>query len=126
MLDLLSISPGQAEIVKNYWPGALSLEFHTPTAPEWLHRGLKHFAIRMPNYANLRDLISKVGPVVSTSANLQGRPPVASVAEAKEVFGDRLDFHVDVGELNNPPSTLAVVENGKLKVVRQGAVQINT
>ncbi|HET9721591.1 MAG TPA: L-threonylcarbamoyladenylate synthase [Candidatus Saccharimonadales bacterium] len=124
MLDLLSISGNQAKQVEPYWPGAISLEFQAPSSPHWLHRGFKHFAIRVPDYPELRDLIRQVGPIVSTSANLQGQQPVASVAAAQEFFGDKLDFYVDVGELDNPPSTLAILENGRLKTVRQGAVKI--
>lgn len=124
MLDLLSISADQAGLAKDYWPGPLSLEFQAPDAPAWLHRGLKHFAIRLPDYPELRQLIDKVGPLVSTSANIEGQEPVSSVAEARRVFGDKLDFLVDAGQLDNPPSTLAVVEDGRLKVVRQGAVKI--
>jgi L-threonylcarbamoyladenylate synthase len=126
MLDLLSISKEQASVIKKYWPGALSLEFQTPSAPKWLHRGLYHFAIRMPDYPELRKLIDQVGPIVSTSANLQGEPPFNSVDKARQVFGGKLDFYVDVGELNNPASTLAVIKDGLLVVERQGAVKINS
>jgi L-threonylcarbamoyladenylate synthase len=125
MLDLLSISANQAEPVKDYWPGPLSLEFQAPHAPAWLHRGIKHFAIRMPDYPELLKLIDNVGPIVSSSANLQGEQPVKAVKEAKDLFGDRLDFYVDAGELDNPPSTLAVIDDGKLVVVRPGALKLS-
>ena len=125
MLDLLSIPKEQAAIVKKYWPGPLSLEFQAPDSPPWLHRGLKHFAIRMPNDPGLLKLISGVGPIVSTSANLQGREPVKNVSEARETFGEQLDFYVDKGDLDNPPSTLAIIKAGKLEVIRQGAVKID-
>jgi L-threonylcarbamoyladenylate synthase len=124
MLDLLNISSKQAAPAEKYWPGALSLEFQAAGSPVWLHRGLEHFAIRIPDHPGLLELIKKVGPIVSTSANLQGESPVRSAEEAQGLFGDRLDFYVDAGELDNPPSTLAVIENGKLKVVRQGSVKV--
>ena len=125
MLDLLSISLEQADLVKKYWPGPLSLEFQTPKSPVWLHRGLKHFAIRLPNHPELLELIKRIGPLVSTSANLQGQNPVHSLGEAEALFGDKLDFYINAGQLDNPPSTLAVVKNGRLHVTRQGAVKIN-
>ena len=124
MLNVLSISPAQAKPVKKYWPGALSLEFQAGGSPRWLNRGGKTFAIRLPDYPKLRQLIRQVGPIVSTSANLQGEEPIESVAQAQKVFGNRLDFYVDAGKLHNPPSTLVVVRNGNLEVVRQGAVKI--
>ena len=125
MLDLLSISTGQAELVKDYWPGPLSMEFNTPNAPQWLHHGANHFAIRQPNYPELLSLIDKVGPIISTSANLQGQAPAISAEQALKIFNQKLDFYVDVGVINNKPSTLVVVDNGKLNVVREGAVKIS-
>lgn len=124
MLDLLSISKVDAKSVNQYWPGPLSVVFPALNAPEWLQLGTKTLAVRLPNKPDLLSLISKVGPIVSTSSNLQGEQPASSEKEAQQIFGDKLDFYVDVGKLDNPPSTLAVIENGKLKVVRQGAVKI--
>lgn len=125
MLDLLSISENQAEAVKQYWPGAVSAILQAANSSDWLQRGTQSLAVRLPDYLELRNLIRQVGPIVSTSANLQGQPPVSSAREAQKIFGDKLDFYVDVGELNKPPSTLAIIEDDKLKVVRQGAVKIN-
>ena len=123
MLDLLSISAEQASVIKNYWPGALSAVLQS-NAPNFLSRGTNSLAIRMPNYPKLLDLISKAGPIVSTSANIEGQEPVHSVSEAQSLFGSQLDFYVDAGPLDNPPSTLAVLKDGRLEVVRQGAVKI--
>jgi len=124
MLDLLSISEDQAELIKGYWPGPLSVVFQSPNAPAWLAAPDHTLAVRLPDYDKLRSLIDKTGPLVSTSANLQGEQPVKSVKEAKDLFGDRLDFYVDAGELDNPPSTLVVIENSELVVIRQGALKI--
>jgi L-threonylcarbamoyladenylate synthase len=125
MLDLLSISANQAKLAEKYWPGQLSVILSALTTPLWLQLGTKTLAVRWPKHQDLISLIDKIGPIVSTSANLQGDPPVNSVAEAKQVFNNQLDFYVDVGELNNQPSTLAIIKNGKLEVVRQGAVKID-
>jgi L-threonylcarbamoyladenylate synthase len=125
MLDLLSISKSQVEMVKQYWPGPLSVIFKAPGSPNWLHSGTKSLAVRMPNYEQLKDLIAKVGPIVSTSPNLHGEAPVDSAAKAKELFGDKLDFYVDAGILQNLPSTLVELKDGRLEVIRQGAVKIS-
>lgn len=124
MLDLLSISSDQVKLVDKYWPGALSVIFASD-APDFLTRGTQSLAVRMPNSPSLIALINQVGPVVSTSANLEGETPARSADEARALFGEKLDFYVDAGELDNPPSTLAAIDNGKPKVVRQGAVKID-
>jgi L-threonylcarbamoyladenylate synthase len=125
-LEELGLKVEQAELAKSYWPGPLSLEFDATDAPDWLHRGGFFFAVRMPDYSELRDLIAKTGPVVSTSANLQGQKPVSSVKEAQETFGDKLDFAVDAGKLEGQSSTLVKPEDGRLVVVRQGVLEIKS
>jgi len=124
MLDLLSIYKEQAKIIEEYWPGAVSLEFNASDSPSWLHRGRGHFAIRMPDHDTLRELISQVGPIVSTSANIQGGEPASNLDQAQAIFGEKLDFYVDAGKLVGQSSTLVINEGGRLKVVREGAVKI--
>jgi L-threonylcarbamoyladenylate synthase len=121
----LGLSVAHADFVKKYWPGPLSLEFDASSAPEWLHRGMYYFGVRLPKHSELGDLIAKTGPIVSTSANLQGQAPAKNVEEAKKYFGDKLDFYVDSGEVSGQSSTLVKVTEGKLQVVRQGEYKID-
>jgi L-threonylcarbamoyladenylate synthase len=123
-LDELNVDKRQAELIKQYWPCPLSLIFNGSNIPDWLGRGTNTLAIRMPAHEGLRSLIAKVGPIVSTSANKQGMEPAKSVAEAVEYFGDALDFYIDAGTINNPPSTLVAIRNGKLVIEREGAIKI--
>lgn len=124
MLDLLSISRKQVGLTKKYWPGQVSFILEAPDSPVWLQHSTGKLAVRMPVNKALRDLIDKVGPIISTSANLEGQPPVESVSQAKALFGNLLDFYVDVGKIKAQPSTVVKLENGKLEVVRQGAVKL--
>jgi L-threonylcarbamoyladenylate synthase len=120
----LGLSVADAEHVKNYWPAPLSVEFDATNAPEWLHRGKFYFGVRMPDNDSLRSFIRKVGPIVSSSANLQGQRPASSVREAKNYFGNKLDFYVDQGNLEGRPSTLVKIKDGRITVLRQGALKI--
>jgi L-threonylcarbamoyladenylate synthase len=123
-LNSLGLNKEQAEPVQNYWPGPLSVIFKSADIPGWLQLGSASLAIRMPDKEELRDLIAQIGPIVSTSANLQGEKPAYSTAEAKKYFNDHLDFYVDVGEINGQSSTLVKIENSQLKVVRQGVYKL--
>lgn len=125
MLDLLSISYNQTKVIEKYWPGPLSVIFDTPAAPAWLTLGTGSLAVRFPEHPQLVELINNTGPLVSTSANTSGSYPSKTVKEVQEVFGDGLDFYVNAGELDNHPSTLALIEAGQLKIIRQGAVKIS-
>lgn len=120
----LNIDSAQAGVMEEYWPGKISLEFNAPDAPTWLHLGLGRFAVRMPDDKELLRLIDGVGPIISTSANIQGDKPAISIEEAKEYFGDQLDFYIDSGKIHSEPSTIVIFKDGKLKVDRPGAVKI--
>lgn len=124
MLDKLSINLQHSKLVDRYWPGPLTIVFDAPAAPAWLQLGSQTLAVRLPADKKLQDLINKTGPLVSTSANLQGESPALNVKEAQKVFGNKLDFYVDVGKLDNKPSTLVVNKDGKLVVIRQGAAKL--
>jgi L-threonylcarbamoyladenylate synthase len=124
-LEELGLLKTQADLVKQYWPGPLSAILESTNIPAWLELGTSSLAVRMPDHEGLRNVIKKVGPIVSTSANWQGMPPATSVQEAESYFGDKLDFYIDVGELvNKQPSTLVKLENGKIKVIRSGAYKV--
>lgn len=122
----LGVVPPPRLVTDKYWPGALSIECDAKSAPAWLHRGTNAFAVRLPDYPELQKLIDQVGPIISTSANLQGEPPINSVAEAREKFGESLDFYVDIGDRGQrAASTLIAIRNGQPEVIRQGALIID-
>jgi L-threonylcarbamoyladenylate synthase len=112
-------------ILKDIWPGKVSVIL--PCAEkrfEYLHRGTKGLAFRLPAKKSLRELIARTGPLVAPSANPEGVLPATSIAEAKNYFGNQVDFYYGSRRLESRPSTLIEVKNGKIKVLRQGAVDI--
>lgn len=125
-LGELGVLPPPKDITDKYWPGGLSIECDALKSPAWLHRGTHAFAVRLPNYPELQKLIDEVGPIISTSANLQGDPPINNVTEARQKFGESLNFYVDIGDLGQrAASTLIVIKDGRPQVVRQGALIID-
>ncbi len=126
-LPKLGINSFPEDLVKNYWPGALTIVFDSSKVPTWLQLGSASLAVRLPEGTTLRKLIGDIGPIVSTSANLAGGQPAQSVAQAKKYFGDKLDFYVDTGRLRGKPSTVAKFNfDGGIEIIRQGAVKIST
>ena len=124
MLNLLSIDADQVKPVLNYWPGKVTFECYVPNSPHWLPKLNNHFGVRIPKDDQLLALIDKVGPLVSTSANLAGAKPVESLAEAQSIFGEKLDFYVNQGVIKGEPSTLVRSHGSTLEVLRQGIVKI--
>jgi len=79
----------------------------------------------MPGDVDLREFLSSTGPVIAPSANPSGEPPAETAEEAEAYFHDDVDFLVDAGRRTGAPSTVARIEGGKWKVLREGAVILN-
>ena len=113
---------------KKIWPGRVSIIIPISREKqeefEFLHRGEGSLAFRMPDLEIAREIVDQTGPLISTSANLQGQPPAKNIAEAKKYFGDKVDFYFDIGELESVPSTLAEIKDGKINVLRRGEVDL--
>lgn len=76
----------------------------TSEAPPAVRGGRGGIAVRVTRHALLRALCIAVGPVVSTSANISGAPPVRDRHMARRVFGRKLDMVVagESGSLGGP------------------------
>lgn len=122
----LGISREYIESVARYWPNPISIVL--PASPElsYLHRNLNSLAVRVVSSAPLRELLLRVGPLLTSSANMPGDAPANNINEAQVIFGDDVDFYVDGGELGeNMASTVARLnpELG-LEILRQGYIKI--
>ena len=58
------------------------------------------------------------GPIVSTSANISNSPPITNALEAERVFGNKIGFFLNDGELNHPPSKLIKLHNNVETIIR--------
>lgn len=123
-LNDLGVVTTDAAPALRYWPGPLTLICEAKKAPDWLHMGTYTLAVRQPDYPALRELIDRVGPITSTSANLTGGEPADSVAEAEKYFKGKLDFYVDTGRHSGKPSTIVKSSFQGLEVIRPGAIRI--
>lgn len=108
---------------RRVWPGKVSIVLpSTDPSFEYLTRGTNALAFRMPDIPELRDFLAQTGPLVAPSANREGDPPAITINSARDYFEDSVDFYVDGGELHSLPSTLIQIVDGKLVVLREGAV----
>lgn len=109
--------------VDAYWPGRVSLVLHCPDEQySYLHRDKYTLAVRLPKDDDLRELIRQAGPLVAPRANVSDEPPARNIEEAKRYFGTAVDFYVDGGVLDGPPSGLIDLSlGGEPVVLRKGA-----
>ncbi|MCX6736329.1 MAG: L-threonylcarbamoyladenylate synthase [Candidatus Parcubacteria bacterium] len=123
-LGLFGISENNEEIklAKNSWPGKVSiiLSCNNPKF-EYLHRGTKTLAFRLPDYPELLEILKETGPLVAPSANHEGGLPATTIKEAKKYFENEIDFYEDGGTMESEPSTLLKITGGEIIIIREGA-----
>lgn len=118
------LSAADLKILKKNWPGEVSVIFNVILKKfQYLHRGNKTIAFRMPDSKKLRNLLKKTGPLVAPSANTEGNPPSETISEAKKYFGNKVDVYVDGGKISGKPSTLISLKEGQITVLREGRVK---
>lgn len=112
--------------VEQFWPNPLSVII--PAGPEldYLHQGKHSLAIRIPKDQRLQKFLLETGPLLTTSANHPGETPASTIAQARDYFGDEVDFYQDGGDLSeHKPSTIIRIIDDAIEVVRPGAVTID-
>jgi L-threonylcarbamoyladenylate synthase len=108
--------------LRQLWPGKVSVVFPCRFKKLfYLHRGKNTLAFRMPQPRQLRSFLLRTGPLVAPSANIEGMKPAETIKEAKEYFGDKVDFYVDQGKKTGEASSIVSISAGKITVLRKGA-----
>jgi len=112
------------------WPGALTIIVHikndSPLADTAIPES-RTVAFRCPGDEWLRKIIAECGaPIFSTSVNRSGQPVLDTNAAITSEFGSEVDLIIDDGDKKGAlPSTLVAIENGQVKVLRQGSIQVS-
>ncbi len=111
------------------WPGALTIIVHikenSPLAETAIPES-RTVAFRCPGDEWLRKVITECGaPVFSTSVNRSGQPVLDTTDAITTEFQNEVDLIIEDGDKKGAlPSTLVALENGEVKILRQGSVEI--
>jgi L-threonylcarbamoyladenylate synthase len=112
--------------VEQWWPGAISVVIPCGDELAYLHQGKRSLAVRIPNKADLVELLERTGPLLTSSANHPGQAPANTANEAKSYFGEEVDFYEDGGDLSDhAPSTVVRIVDDAIEILRPGAVQLD-
>lgn len=115
------------ENLLNKWPGPLTIIVKIKKENPYKNKdSFSTVAFRCPGDEWLRQIISKAGqPIFSTSVNRSGQPVLEEENVIIEEFEKETDLIVMDGDKKNSlPSTLISIENGEIKILRQGALKI--
>jgi L-threonylcarbamoyladenylate synthase len=90
---VLPPEPRRSEVLGT-WPGPVTWVLAArPAAPRWLTGGRDSVAVRLTDHALARELCRRVGQaIVSTSANLSGRPPFRRLLPLRRGLGGAVDY----------------------------------
>ncbi len=112
----LSLTDGQRQELQSIWPAPRTFLVEScPSMPVWVRGCHRKVAVRVPDHPLARELCRRVGhPIVSTSANLSGRPSARNRFQVARQLGDRVDFIVSGAcDRASKPSTIIDLESGQ-------------
>lgn len=127
-LEDLGLKYRYLKAVEEFWPGAVSVIIPCSN-PElvYLHQGKMSLAVRIPEQSMLMQLLQTTGPLVTSSANQPGKPTAITINQAKQYFGDTVDFYADGGDLSSrQPSTIIRIIDDAIEILRQGTATIDS
>jgi L-threonylcarbamoyladenylate synthase len=99
------------EALDGLWPAPLTAV---------VRRGGGTVAARVPDLAWLRKLLASTGPLVSTSVNRSGDPPISSLDEVAKELTAGIDAAIDAGRREGEPSTIVDFTGATPHILREG------
>jgi len=103
-------------LVRDFWPGALTLVFPS--------KKYKTIALRMPDHRIVLGLIRGAGPLAATSANLSGKKENVTLKAVESQLLKEADLCIDGGKASRGRvSTVVDVINHPFQVIREGCIK---
>ena len=115
--DIRELLNGEGELclLKEYWPGPLTVILRT--------EGGKTCGFRLPGHDYIRRMIEMSGvEMVATSANRSGEPAITDGVTARSEFGGRVDLIIDGGKVMGRSSTVLDLAVSPPRILREGPV----
>lgn len=106
-------------------PGPLTMVLEKrDTVPDLVTSGGKTVGIRVPGHPECLELLGEIGAITATSANLHGGPEPVILDDVRAIFGNRVDFYLDVGSKPlGRASTLVDATVEPVRILRLGAIR---
>jgi tRNA threonylcarbamoyl adenosine modification protein (Sua5/YciO/YrdC/YwlC family) len=123
---VFSVRPQARELIRAFWPGGLSLVVQQAPSLAWdLGDARETVMLRMPLHPVALELLREVGPLAVSSANVSGRPPATTAAEARDQLGDLVGVYLDGGPSERAvASTIVDLTADQPRILREGAVSV--
>jgi len=112
------------DLIRAFWPGPLTLVLPAQSSLMWdLGETNGTVALRMPQNDTALQLLSEVGPMAVTSANISGQPPATTILEAATQLGSAVSVYLEAGpSTGGLASTILDCTHDAPVILRAGAV----
>jgi len=127
--SIAELGPASMALAKEHWPGPLTIV--SPLRPDsgiapLVRAGLSTIAIRVPRHRAIRALLDELGhPLAAPSANASGAISPTRAEHVLKSLGGRIPLIVDDGPSpGGIESTIVAEQDGKLVLLRRGALEI--
>lgn len=117
----IDIRPDLLNALQSLWPAPLTaiLPLRRPIPAS---RGASTLAVRIPALDWLRELVAQTGPLLSTSANRSGEPPITDPENLARDLQNKLDGLCVGGLGHSEPSTIMDFTGDEPRLIREGDV----
>jgi L-threonylcarbamoyladenylate synthase len=129
MVDALvhEMSDSAQALTAAFWPGALTLVVRHPPHLAWdLGEMRGTVAVRMPDNDIALEVITRTGPLATSSANRTGHPPATTMLDARLQLGASVSIYLDGGPSGEALASSIVDVTGDVpRVLRAGGIDID-
>lgn len=111
-------------LAEAFWPGPLTIVAARREGVAFELGGADDgtIGVRVPDAEVVRALAAEVGPLAVSSANRHGEPTPDELGAVLAALGSGVAASVDGGRCDGVPSTVVRVRDGRLEILRAGAV----
>lgn len=111
-------------LMRAFWPGALTIVLKAQGSLSWdLGKTNGTVALRMPDDALALEVLSEIGPMAVTSANLSGQPAATTASDAHQQLGGAVSVYLDGGpRVEQGASTIIDCTGPEPIVLREGSI----
>lgn len=119
------LSEKEEQLIRKWMPGPLTLIVKSqPSVKKKI--GYETIGVRIPDCRKALKLLRKRGPMLVTSVNDSGQPPINDILTLKEKYQNLVDEIIEADEpFSALSSTVAAVHDGKPKVLREGEITLS-
>jgi len=122
--DITVVDEVSRIVIQHLLPGPLTIVLKRRSGKlDNVSGGLDTLAIRIPKNQVALELLSQVGPLTVTSANIHAQQPPRDILGIKQQLrNEKIAVYLDVGTLEGKPSTIVDCRSGKPRVLRKGVI----